>query len=181
MHFKGWRLQFVFLAALLTLGLLTGGQWAYRHYSQEKPLADTLKSDPAVQEATVIRTADGLEVRVILGPGADLPQAYRQVQETVHKLYGRQQVKLVIQDRRSPALESLWRESQFAVYEAAVRGNFTQMAATVDRLARQAGIDHYAINVDDNYIYLQFSQGQAYLYQVVPRQNYVTRGEGQSV
>ncbi|WP_406678483.1 hypothetical protein [Moorella sp. ACPs] len=178
MHFKGWRLHFIFLAALLTFGLLTGGQWAYRHYSQEKPLADTLKANPAVQEAEVTRTAQGLEVRVILGPGADLPQVYRQVQEAVDKLYGREQVKLVIQDRRSPALENLWRQSQFAVYEAAVRGSFTQMAATVERLARQAGVDQYAVNVDDNYIYLQFSQGQAYLYQVVPRPNYVTRGEG---
>ncbi|MDK2815449.1 MAG: hypothetical protein PWR22_77 [Moorella sp. (in: firmicutes)] len=178
MPFKGWRLHFIFLAALLTVGLLTGGQWAYRHYSREKPLANTLKAIPAVQEATVTRMAERLEIRVILGPGADLPQAYRQVQEAVHRLYGEEQVKLVIQDRRSPALESLWRESQFAVYEAAVRGNFTQMAATVDRLARQAGIDHYAVNVDDNYIYLQFSQGQDYLYQVVPRLNYVTRGEG---
>lgn len=181
MHFKGWRLHFVLLAALLTLSLLTGGQWAYRHYSQEKPLTDTLKSDPAVQEATVNRTPDGLEVKVLLGRGADLPQAYRHVQETVYKLYGRQHVRLVVQDRRSPALESLWRESQFAVYEAAVQGNFTRMAATVEQLAHRAGIENYAVNVDDNYIYLQFSQGQAYLYQVVPRQNPITRGEGQSV
>ncbi|WP_258360454.1 hypothetical protein [Moorella sulfitireducens (nom. illeg.)] len=178
MHFKGWRLHFILLAALLTLGLLSGGQWVYRHYSQEKPLAATLKANPAVQEVTVTRAAEDLEVKVTLGPGADLPQAYRQVQEAVGKLYGREQVELVIQDHRSPYLEGLWRQCQFAVYEAAARGNFTQMAATVEELARRSGIDRYAVDVDTDFIYLQFSQGQDYLYQVIPRSNDVARGEG---
>lgn len=177
MPFKGWRLHFVLLAALITLLLLTGSQWAYRHYSQEKPLAGALLSDPAVVDVAVTRTNTALQVKVTLGPAADLPQIYRRLQERVNQVYGRQAVKIVIQDHRSPALETLWRESQFAVYEAAVRGNFTQMAATVEQLARRAGITGYSIDVDDNYIYVQFSQGEDYLYQVVPRQIYVIRGE----
>ncbi|WP_338825556.1 hypothetical protein MHOCP_11350 [Moorella humiferrea] len=181
MHFKGWRLHFIILAALLTLVLLIGGQWVYLHFSQEKPLADTLKANPAVQAMEVTRTAEVLEVRVILSPGVDLPVVYRQVQEAVAKHYGREGVKLIIQDHRSPALENLWRQSQFAVYEAAVRGNFTQMAATVSELARQAGVDQYAVNIDDSYIYLQFSRGQDYLYQVIPRNDALNRGEGLGV
>jgi predicted nucleotidyltransferase len=157
--------------------LLTGGQWAYRHFSQEKPLADTLQSDPAVQEATVNQISGGLEVKVLLEPGVDLPRVYRQVQEDVHRLYSREPVRLIIEDHRSAALENLWRESQFAVYEAAAAGNFTSMAAAILELADRAAVDSYAVNMDDSYIYVQFSQGQAYLYQVVPRQNHGLRGE----
>jgi len=177
LNFKGWRLQFVILTALLSLVLLTGGHWVYRHYTQEKPLTSALIDETAAQEVEISKTATGMEIKVMLGPVGNLQQAYRQVEARIMEVYGQQPVKLVIQDRRSPALEGLWLESQYAIYEAAVKGNFTQMAATVDQLARKASLDHYAVNIDGKNIYLQFSQGQDYLYQVVPRQIYAIRGE----
>lgn len=177
MNFKGWRLQFVILTAFLSVVLLSGGHWVYRHYTQEKPLTSALMDETAAQEVEISKTATGLEIKVVLGPVDNLQQAYRQVEARVMETYSQQPVKLVIQDRRSPSLESLWLESQYIIYEAAVKGNFTQMATTIDQLAQKASLDHYAVNIDDKNIYLQFSQGQDYLYQVVPRQIYVIRGE----
>ena len=170
MHFKGWRLHFVLLAALLSLSLLTGGQWAYRHFGQEKPLAGALEAVPGVQAVTVIPGTGTLEVRINLGPVTHLQQTYSKLEEAIRGVYGQQPFKIILQDNPAPVLDRLWQASQYAVYEAAVRGNFTSMAAGVADLARQAGVSDYALNIDDRNIYLVFRQGQNYLYRVIPRQ-----------
>lgn len=177
MNFKGWRLQFIFLAAILSISLLTGGQWVYRHFSQEKPLSEFLKEEGAVRDVLVSRTAEGLEIKIFMGPVDNLQLAYNRIDAEVRRVYGMQAVKLVLVDNPNAELEGLWRHSQYAVYEAAVRGNLTDMADSIERLAREAGIDGYAVNVDERNIYLQFNQGNDYLYQVIPRQIHGSRGE----
>ncbi|MGI9860331.1 hypothetical protein SDD30_02970 [Moorella naiadis] len=170
MHFKGWRLHFVLLAALLSLSLLTGGQWAYRHFGQEKPLIGALEAVPGVQAVTMMPGTGYLEVQISLGPVTNLQQTYTELEEIIRGAYGQQPFKITLQDNPAPVLDRLWQASQYAVYEAAVQGNFTSMAARVGDLARQAGISGYALNIDDRNIYVEFRQGQNYLYRVIPRQ-----------
>ncbi|APC08216.1 hypothetical protein [Neomoorella thermoacetica] len=178
MHFKGWRLHFVLLAALLSLCLLTGGQWAYQHFGQEKPLARALEAVPGVQGVQITSGTSGLEVGVTLGQVADLQQTYKQLEKVIQGIYGQQPVKVVIKDNPSPVLDRLWQASQYSVYEASVRGNFTTMATSIAQLASKAGVPDYAINIDERNIYLQFRQGQNYLYRIIPRQNNSQQGGG---
>ncbi|NLW07257.1 MAG: hypothetical protein GX039_04665 [Clostridia bacterium] len=177
MNFKGWRLHFIIFAFVVSLTLLLGGNWLLRHLSQEKPLTDALLENKTVEAVAIDSTGAILEIRVKLRPVDNLQRAYQEIETSIRKVYDQPGVKLVIQDQRSPALEKLWLTSQYAIYEAAVQGNFTKMATAVDQLARQAGLDNYAVNIDANNIYLQLSEGENYLYQVVPRQNYMNRGE----
>ncbi|MDK2820540.1 MAG: hypothetical protein PWP31_505 [Clostridia bacterium] len=176
LHFKGWHLHFVLLTAILVFGLLVGGSQIYSYYGQQKPLANALTSQTCVEDIKVNESNDSLQVKVTLGPVENLKEAYTEIEKSIFEVYG-QQAQLLIEGNSSPDLDKLWQNSQYAVYEAVVRGNFTEMAETIEELAKNAGID-YAIDLDEENIYVQFSKGENYLYQVVPRQSVITEEGG---
>ncbi|MDN5347706.1 MAG: hypothetical protein PWP65_1270 [Clostridia bacterium] len=169
MTWKGWRLHFVFIGLILTLLLLFGGEGLYRRYFVIEPLKQSLKSEQGVQAVDVQEMPQGYRLLVKMGPVENIQSAYQEIETRAEKALGRRVLEVVLIDKRSPALANAWQQAQFAIYEAVARGNFTEMAARVDELARREEIEHYALNIDAHNIYLQFHQGDNYLYAVIPR------------
>ncbi|SMB97173.1 hypothetical protein SAMN00808754_1779 [Thermanaeromonas toyohensis ToBE] len=162
---QGWRLHYVILACFLSLTLLGGGHLLYQRFLWEKSLEKRLQSIPQVEGVTLKREKDRIEVE--LGPTPDLKQTYLQVEEALRDFYRQNPPQLVIRDRRSASLVKVWEEAQFVVYEAAVRGTFTDMAREVEEKARIRGAEA-RLAVDGKRIYVALYKDSYFLYEIIP-------------
>ncbi|MGI9952508.1 hypothetical protein V3F56_09125 [Moorellaceae bacterium AZ2] len=125
-----------------------------------------------------VQKADGGEQVVVeLGRVENLEETYLSLERTLQQYYRPGTFRLVITDRRSPALKELWDKGQFVVYEAAVRGTFTAMANELESQARAAGIN-LRLDMDGRRIYVALYQGSYYLYEIVPWQLQGDRAAG---
>ncbi|MGB9660544.1 MAG: hypothetical protein ACPL5F_00815 [Moorellaceae bacterium] len=175
MFFQGWRLHLVLVACLLSAGVLLGGQHVYREFFVQRPLMETLRAEKGVQGVRLERTGNTEKVMVELEPVDSLKQTYLRLEQLLHRFYPDGKVELIVVDHRSPALEQVWGRCQFAVYEAAVRGNFTTMAEEVEKETQEQGVK-LKLDVDRGHIYVALFQGSSYLYEIVPRE---TPGRGE--
>ncbi|MGB9858404.1 MAG: hypothetical protein ACPLQP_00545 [Moorellaceae bacterium] len=176
MFFQGWRLHLVLVACVLSAGVLLGGQHVYQEFFVQRPLVETLQAEQGVQGVRLERAGDTEKVMVELQPVDSLKQTYLRLEQLVHCFYPDGQVELIVVDHRSPALEQVWERCQFAVYEAAVRGNFTTMAEEVERETREQGVK-LKLDVDGGHIYVALFQGPSYLYEIIPRETQGRAGD----
>jgi len=154
-------------ACLLSAALFWGGQFVYEKFFLDRQVREELQALTGVEGVTVQRV-DGMErVVVDLGRVENLKATYRSLEGTLERYYRPGTFRLLLADRRSAALEELWAQGQFAVYEAAVRGNFTSMAQELESRARAAGME-IKLDMDGRRIYVALYQGPYYLYEIVP-------------
>lgn len=161
---QGWRLHYIILACFLSLTLLGGGHLLYKKLVWEKSLEKRLQSIPPV-EGVILKDKDRIEVE--LGPTLDLKQTYLQVEEALYDFYRGSPPQLVIRDQRSPVLNEVWEETQFVVYEAAVRGTFTAMAQEMEKKAKMHGVEA-RLAMDGKRIYVALYKDEHFLYEIIP-------------
>lgn len=162
---QGWRLHYIILACFLSLTLLGGGHLLYKKLVWEKSLEKRLQSIPQVEGVTLKRDEERIEVE--LGPTPDLKQTYLQVEEALRDFYRGSPPELVIRDQRSPVLVEVWEETQFAVYEAAVRGTFTAMAQEMEKKSQMYGVEA-RLAMDGKRIYVALYKDAHFLYEIIP-------------
>ncbi len=160
MELKWQRAGFVILVALVTLGALIGVQLTWKKFVLEQPVSVKLA---AVQGVSKVIMGSDSNIEVKLQAVPNLKETCRQLQEAAGNS------RLILTDNRSPALQALLEKVRFNVEEALVQGDFTSMEKGIDAAAQGAKLDRYAVYMDSDYIYLQFQQGDKYLYQVFPR------------
>lgn len=166
MTFRGYRLHIIVIACVLlvTIGL------GVRHlvYGQRiiGPLERDFASIDGVSEAMLEQRGDHTDIVLTIGPIEDLARVYREA-ETLRdeRLPG---ARLILKDERNESLIDSYRHIHFAVYEGAVTGRFTRMAAVVDELAQTLPVDGVKVSVDERFIYVQLAADGAYLYEMVP-------------
>lgn len=158
----GLRWPVVAAAFALSLVALMGGYQLYQKYQIQLPVERRIVATGLAAEVAWVEP--GKEVSVRLRPVGDLCQAYGELQRAAGP-----GVVVRIADRATPELEALYRRVEPALYEAAALNNFTSMAKRVESVAREGGLDTWAVRIDENRIYLQFSLKGSYLYRVIPR------------
>ncbi|WP_227766540.1 hypothetical protein [Zhaonella formicivorans] len=177
MRVKGLRLPLILLAAILTFGILLGGQWIVQEYSVRRPLVEGVTQVPGVQDVKAIKGKQGLILEIKLGAVHDLAKTYRLLKDSTNvQDSSRLQLRLV--DKRNDTLTQLWNKSQFAIYEALANGNFTAMSRNIENIMKNSGADSWRISIDAENIYLEMHQGSNYLYEIVPREQAPPAGGG---
>lgn len=171
MSWSGLRAYWIVIFGAVTLAALWFGQVLYERYYVHAPLQEALLQVDGVVAVEI--TQDQVEVK--LAQISDLSETFTQIRKVTEA--SPYQGRIIIKDNPDPRLEATWDKMHLAIYEAASRANFQTMAATVARVAGVGGIDSYAAAVDNDYIYVQLSDGSHYLYRVIPRQ---TGGQGGS-
>lgn len=165
---QNWRLPHVILACFLSLALAYGGQYLYRHFIWERALKQSLQRIPEVQSVVLKDGRNTVEVE--LGATPDLKQTYMRVEDALQPFYRGQVPRIALRGRPSDELLKVWEESQFAVYEAAVRGTFTAMAQEVKRTSNAYGVDA-RLDMDGYRIYVALYKDPYFFYEVVPLEN----------
>ncbi len=155
------RAGFVILVALVTLGALIGIQLTWKRFVLDQPVAAKLA---AVQGVSKVTMGSNSNIEVSLKSVPNLKATCSELLEAAGNS------RLILKDNRSPALQALLDKVRFGVEEALVQGDFTAMQKEFYAAAKEAKLDSYGVYMDSDYIYLQFQQGDKYLYQVFPRQ-----------
>ena len=164
LHIKGLRISVIILTACLALGILTGGMWAYRKYSIQRPFIEKISNLPNVTRVEFKADTTDPLLKVELGSMGDLAFSISQLKQIVKNDF-KGKVELHIVDQRDEILS----ESMFYIYEALANGNYIQMYSNVGKLIDNFGVDQWKIKMDNQYIYLEIFKGSNYLYEVIPR------------
>lgn len=158
-------------AFLLTAALLFGAKTAWQARHVEQPLRSAVLGVPGVELVVAGRVAGTRVFQVTLGPVSDLQTTYLAVDRAIAAGLGdsRDGYRITLVDARDEALEQAFVAIHFALYEAAARHTFTELAAAVAALGPEDGVERAAVRVDAHHIYLQLHRGDRHLYAVVPR------------
>lgn len=169
MNFKGLKVKWVLLAALLTGALLFGGHFAYQRFATENPLYVAVLAQPGVKDFTVTESGSGYTLEINVGPVNDLKSTIETVVQMIEAAGKAPVTAINITDNASRELSEVFYEMHFTLEEAAARGNFTQMKERADTIAQEAGVDTVRIQVADNQLYVQLCQDNHYLYRIINR------------
>ncbi len=163
------NLRYSVIAAIvvIVLGLLFGGQWAYTKYVLEKPVEDALKL-PEIERAEFLEETETVVVK--LKDVDNLRETYVEIQDRLEASRKTDNLKLQITDNRSPMLEDAWYQSQFAVHQAIMQGDFIAMHQTLRDIAAEYKLDRHGVFIDSDRVYVEFHQGGKNLYEVISRE-----------
>lgn len=152
------------IAAVFVVTLLAfiGGFRLFQIYGVQTPVEQRIAATGLVDHVEWVER--GKELKIYMKPAPDLRQAYEELEKAAGD-----SVSFSLSDNSSASLDLLYQTIEPTIYEAAVRGNFTFMADRVNEVVSTAGLDAYAVQVDEKRIYLSFHKGDDFLYRVIPR------------
>jgi hypothetical protein len=161
------RYPLIVAVVVVVIGILFGGQWLYTEYVLEKPVVDALDLPEVVNTEYVEDTGT---VIVTLKEVENLKATYLEIQDRLETNQGAGNLQIEVADNRSPLLEEAWYQSQFAVHQAVVQGDFVSMHQTINEIASGYKLDRYAVFIDSNRVYVQFHKDGKNLYEVISRE-----------
>lgn len=169
------RWAYIGIVAVTAFSLAWGFTYAWERAAVWRRLEKEIMQDSAVLAATLQRDAGTITILVRLAPVTDLSSAYWRIHGLATKRLGPGKFRIEIEDNRNARLSAAYEMIHYYVEEAAVRGNFGSMYESSRHVLEQQGITDYRILVSNGYIFVQLSDGDRYLYQIV-KTDYAERG-----
>ncbi|MGE5508751.1 MAG: hypothetical protein ACM3RP_09765 [Chitinophagales bacterium] len=169
MQIKGLKVEVIFLAFLLTIALVFGGQWLLGRYQVERPLLASARKVDGVKDARLEPVDGRMNLVVTMGPARDFRASHDRLLELLDLAYGRDAGKVVVHDNRTAKLTGALYEMNFALQEGLATGRFTEMRAAVVKEAHADGLATPYLWVDADRIYLGLKDKNHVLYDVVER------------
>lgn len=167
MEWRNLKWQLILVCFLGGLTILISAHYIWQRAAVERPLVQLLKQDQDVSDAMVSGEGKRAVVEVHLEDTPRLLTTVKRV-ETIVKKSQPNAAHIVFKDKSNPALDGLYQELHYAVYEAVRTGNYVALADRVEALAQRANVSNYRVEVDNEAIYVQLHSHGAYLYRVVP-------------
>ncbi|HAG10099.1 MAG TPA: hypothetical protein DCK76_01595 [Desulfotomaculum sp.] len=168
MPWRGLRIPIILLVLVASLVVFWGAHWLFNRFSVEQPLADFLKSQSYIHAFEINRDGSLVQISVLLAPVENLKDTYGELDRGVRNILGVKLYELVLRDKRDVQLKDAFYYSQFAAYEAVMRGNYREMFDYVNKQAAERGATA-SVFIDQDRIYLQMRHDNNYLYEVIPR------------
>lgn len=176
MQIKGFRVIVIATAIIVTLALLFGIKYVNERFNIEKPLFKMYSETKLVLKPSIDKEGDTTTITLTLKKTDNLYSAYQDIKSDTEKVLGDKKFQIKILDKRSPELEEAYRDSQFVVYEALAKGNYTSIPAEVARYAAAKGAKA-KVYIDGENIYVSLYKGDNYLYEIISRRNYQMGGD----
>ncbi len=170
MQIKGIRVYVVVIVLVVTLGVLLSVQYVYQKYNVEQPLFKMYSDTKLVDDVKLDNEGEVATVILSVRKTEDLKGAYRELHGYTEEILGHNQFSMELKDKRTKELSDAYYNSQYIIYEALAKGDFTKMAAEIQENAADAGA-RSRVFIDNDNIYISFIRGDKYLYEVIPRNN----------
>ncbi|HHY27222.1 MAG TPA: hypothetical protein GX523_10870 [Desulfitobacterium dehalogenans] len=156
------RLTIISLVSILIFGLLLSGKLLYENKWLEGSLIKESQQISGVISAEILNRQGASEMLVNTGQVSNLQTICTQLKT----ISGARPIRLA--DQRTPELEEIYQQMQFAIQEGIAMGNFTQMRETLTTQAEQAGVI-MNLAMDNEAIYLVLTKGENQLVSVIER------------
>lgn len=167
MDWRKLKWELVLGCFLGALAILLSAHYLWQRGAVERPLVMLLEQDRDVSVAVVSGEGKKAVVEVELKETARLRETVSRVEAIVKKAQPNI-ARIVYKDKSNAALDRVYHDLHFAVYEAARTGSYVALAERVDVLASGGSVSRYRVEVDATAIYVQLHAHDAYLYRVVP-------------
>lgn len=176
MQIKGIKVYVVIAAVFVTLAVLLTVQFLYQKYDVEQPLFKLYSETKLVNKVPVMEQK-GTSVNVVLHmkKTENLRLAYQELNGYTQQIMGSKNFTMELKDNRNKALEDVYYQSQFVIYEALAKGDFTKMADVIQQNAVEVGATS-KVYIDNDNVYVEILKGNSYLYEIVPRLQDRARG-----
>lgn len=169
MSFKGVRLTIIVFALALTLGLLFGGRWLYHSQALSRPLEDAVRAVPGVDAVVLGEHGQAFVIQVRLGQTQQLEDMIADLWRAIEAVDAKAPVELRISDTRNQNVENAFYDFHFHLQEAVATGNYSDLPARLAEVAVANRLTYERVYVGAEYVFVQLHQGEAALYEVVPR------------
>lgn len=164
---RGLRYPVVVVIVIAVLGLLFGGQWLYYKFVLEKPVLEALDL-PEIKKAEYVEATNTIVVE--LKEVDNIQETFGEIKERVKGNKNADSFLIKISDNRNELLKGAYYQSQFAVHQAIMRGDFISMNEVIRDIASEYKLDRYAVYVDNDNVYLQFHKDGSNLYEIISRE-----------
>lgn len=168
MQIKGLKIYAVIAAMAVTLAVLLTIQFIYQKYNVEQPLFKLYSQTKLVQGVKLEQNENKVKVILDVKKTDNLQQAYRELKGYTGQIMDGAEFTVELKDNRTKTLEDTYYQSQFVIYEALAKGDFTKMADVIQRNAEKAGAEA-RVFIDNDNIYIALFKGKNYLYEIIPR------------
>ncbi len=168
MQWRGLKIPVIIFSLLAGMTFIFGVQWLYQKLSFQEPLDAALKNNQAVESFQVSREDHLYLIEMNIKNSVDLMDTYKEVHRELNRIMGRRSFELRIIDDSDDILNQVWYNSQYAVYQAVVQGNYQDMAAVVKREAEALSAE-VEINMDLENIYFRIKHQGHTLDKIIPR------------
>ncbi len=159
----------MFIAVLvITFSLGLGSYYLYSRYNIEKPLLTQIDSLASVEESQLEKQDEIYLLKITLGKVENLQKEYEQIDDMAREKLGANNYQIVLIKQNNTILDQVYYDIQPVIYEALANNQYVWMKDEIGKFARQEQIK-YKMFVDDNRVYLQFSDGDDYQYYIVDR------------
>lgn len=169
MQIKGLRIYIVIAAVAVTLAVLLTIQFAHQKYNVEQPLFKLYSQTKLVNDVKLEEKGNSVTVVLDVKETDNLRAAYQELNKYTREIMGNTDFTIQLKDKRSKILEQAYYESQFIIYEAIAKGEFTRMAEVIQKNADKVGA-RALVFIDEKNIYVEFIKDGSYLYEIIPRQ-----------
>jgi hypothetical protein len=167
---KKFKWQVAVLAFMLTLGAAVGIVKLRQRQMVNEPLYERIGSLTGVKAVDLCQEEGQLVVQVQLAYVQNLATTYQALTAELNQLLAPDSYRLEIVDARNSLLTDALFTVSPALYEGEQRGNFTEMGKSIAAALAELEITEHRLTVDKTHIYLQIKAGDAYLYEVVARE-----------
>lgn len=169
MKIKGFNVTIVLFAFVLSLVGLLAFERILGAYTVDRPLRKALGEMEGVQAFELMEDSGMTNLFIQLTEVDDLQRTYKELHRVAEKMLGKRLGAIRIMDNRDAVLTELYHKVHYSLYEAAVKGNFEEMAARVRSVLDSFKDVSYKLSVDNSTIYFQMKHGDKYLYETIPR------------
>ncbi len=172
MRWQGLKIPVIIFSMLVGIAIIFGAQLLYQKYSFQEPLKAVLNKNEAVESYQVNKEGKLLQISMTIKYDADLMQTCKEVRNELTRTLGRRSFQITLSDSRDDVLNTVWYNSQYAVYQAISQGSYQDMAAVVNREAATLGAEA-KIYIDQENVYFRLRHQGHTLDEVIPRDGQV--------
>ena len=163
---KNFHWQAAVLAFVLTLGIAMGVIYVRRQPFYHEPLLNQIKNLDFVEE---VKLEPEQKVVIISLQAVDnLAETYQALKQQINTVLG-PEYRLELKDKRNGDLQEAYLAVHLLLYEAQQRGNYGEISQKIAHVLEAYHLEKHILLVDEENIYLQIQNKNAYLYEIIAR------------
>lgn len=166
------RLAPVLITSLLSVTLLFGGFFIYRHFALQEPLQKIVSRYDGVNKSHITINRSEVTLKLDLKPGTKLRELVQYVSKEGKSVIDGRKLTLDVDQNSNELLDEYWDKALFSVAEAMESSKYTIIPTKLDELKEQ--YSHYkgvkaSTEIDDNNVYVSLSNGDKTKFIILPR------------
>lgn len=166
---KNVKWPVVLVAFLFLISVFYGFQFYQEKQTVEEPLVKLFDENEKIKEVDINQQGDVMDIMLELEYVSNLREEENNINKEVSQILGNRKYRITFSDHRNEELESIYYQVHYHLQEAAVNGNFVEMADRVGGIMQQFNVEDYRLIVGEEKIFFQVKQSNHYLFEIIPR------------